>query len=88
MTFLWRAMGKPAPENARNPFADVKAEQYYTDAVLWAVEKGITKGTSETRFSPDSTCTRAQIVTFLYRACKDDWERFQAGPCEEHYKNA
>ena len=50
------------------PFADVKADSYYYDAVLWAVENGITKGTSDTTFSPDDTCTRAQIVTFLWRA--------------------
>ena len=51
-----------------NPFTDVPVDQYYYKAVLWAVEKGITKGTSADKFSPDSTCTRAQIVTFLYRA--------------------
>lgn len=51
------------------PFTDVPADSYYYDAVLWAVENGITKGTSSTTFSPDDTCTRAQIVTFLWR-CK------------------
>ena len=49
------------------PFTDVKAGSYYYDAVLWAVENGITKGTSDTMFSPDATCSRAQIVTFLWR---------------------
>ncbi|MBR4132808.1 MAG: S-layer homology domain-containing protein, partial [Oscillospiraceae bacterium] len=68
VTFLWRYSGQPEPEKADNPFADVPAGEYYYKPVLWAVEKGITKGTSETKFSPDSTCTRAQIVTFLYRA--------------------
>ena len=68
VTFLWRFSGKPAPKTAVNPFADVQEGQYYCDAVLWAVEQGITKGTGDTRFSPDSTCTRAQIVTFLCRA--------------------
>ena len=68
VTFLWRAAGSPAAKSAVMPFTDVKAGSYYYDAVLWAVEKGITKGTSDTMFSPDATCTRAQIVTFLYRA--------------------
>ena len=72
VTFLWRAAGKPEPTSTTNPFEDVAADQYYYKAVLWAVEKGITKGTSETKFSPDSTCTRAQIVTFLYRAMETD----------------
>ena len=68
VTFLWRAAGSPAPKSDVNPFTDVKAGSYYYDAVLWAVENGITKGTSDTMFSPDATCTRAQIVTFLWRA--------------------
>lgn len=67
-TFLWRAKGEPAPENETNPFADVEGTAYYYKAVLWAVEKGITTGTGKGKFSPDSTCTRGQIVTFLYRA--------------------
>lgn len=66
VTFLWRAAGKPETTTA-NPFADVTADAYYYDAVLWAVQKGITQGTSAESFSPDSSCTRAQIVTFLYR---------------------
>lgn len=68
VTFLWRAAGKPAPKGNSNPFTDVKSGQYYSDAVLWAVEQGITNGTSATTFSPDAVCTRAQIVTFLWRA--------------------
>ena len=68
VTFLWRAAGSPAPKSDVNPFTDVKAGSYYYDAVLWAVENGITKGTSATTFSPDVTCSRAQIVTFLWRA--------------------
>ena len=68
VTFLWRAAGSPAPKTKVMPFADVKAGSYYYDAVLWAVEQGITKGSSETMFSPNATCTRAQIVTFLWRA--------------------
>jgi len=67
VTFLWRCAGKPKAENAKNPFVDVKADSYYYDAVLWAVEQGITGGTSATTFSPDNNCTRAQVVTFLYR---------------------
>ena len=68
VTFLWRTAGKSDPESSTNPFIDVPADQYYYKPVLWAVEKGITTGTSANKFSPNSTCTRGQIVTFLYRA--------------------
>lgn len=68
VTFLWRAAGCPAPALAENPFADVKPTDYCYDAVLWAVQTGVAKGTSRTTFSPDAPCTRGQIVTFLYRA--------------------
>ena len=67
VTFLWRAAGSPAPTSTAMPFTDVPAGSYYYSAVLWAIENGITKGTSDTTFSPDADCTRAQIVTFLYR---------------------
>ena len=67
VTFLWRAAGSPKAGNTKNPFTDVKADAYYYDAVLWAVEKGVTSGTSATTFSPDATVTRGQTVTFLYR---------------------
>ena len=70
VTFLWRAAGSPSPKSGAMPFGDVAADAYYHDAVLWAVENGITKGTSDTTFSPDVKCTRAQIVTFLWRAQK------------------
>ena len=70
VTFLWRAAGSPAAKSAVMPFTDVKAGSYYYDAVLWAVENGITKGTSDTMFTPDATCSRAQIVTFLWRSQK------------------
>ena len=70
VTFLWRAAGSPEPETRAMPFADVPAGSYYYDAVLWAVENGITKGTSETMFSPNMTCSRAQIVAFLWRSEK------------------
>ena len=70
VTFLWRAAGSPAPRSRTMPFTDVPVGSYYYDAVLWAVENGITKGTSDTRFSPNATCTRAQIVAFLWRSEK------------------
>lgn len=68
VTFLWRAAGCPQPTSKSNPFADVRADDYFYDAVLWAVEHGITNGTSAKTFSPDATVTRAQVVTFLWRA--------------------
>ena len=67
VTFLWRAAGSPAPKNMSS-FADVPADAFYAKAVAWAVENGITGGTGDGKFSPDATCTRAQSVTFLYRA--------------------
>ena len=70
ITFLWRSAGRPAPKSASMPFTDVPKGSYYETAVLWAVENGITKGTSDTTFSPDATCSRAQIVTFLWRSQK------------------
>ena len=68
VTFLWRAAGSPAPKNVKNPFADVAAGSWYTDAVLWAVENGITNGLTATTFGPTAVCNRAQVVTFLHRA--------------------
>lgn len=68
VTFLWRALDCPEPEDTTNPFKDVKPGSYYYDAVLWAVEKGITKGKDKTHFAPSSVCTREQVVTFLWRA--------------------
>ena len=70
VTFLWRAAGSPAPKSSVNPFTDVKESAYYYEAVLWAAENGITGGTAATTFSPNATCTRAQIVTFLWRSQK------------------
>ena len=70
VTFLWRIAGSPAPRLRTMPFTDVPAGSYYYDAVLWAVENGITEGTSDTTFSPNMTCTRAQIVAFLWRSEK------------------
>ena len=75
MTFLWRAMGEPAPTAAENPFMDLTAD-WYKAPVAWAVEQNVTKGTSETTFSPEDTLTTAHIVTFLYRAMhpgQDGW---------------
>ena len=68
VTFLWRTAASPKPQAMDNPFTDVAAGAYYYEAVLWAVENGITTGTSATTFSPDAPCTRAQVVTFLHRA--------------------
>ena len=70
VTFLWRTAGSPEPETRTMPFTDVPVGSYYYDAVLWAVENGITKGTSDTTFSPNMTCSRAQIVAFLWRSEK------------------
>ena len=66
VTFLWRAAGSPEPVSTTNPSTDVPANSYYKTAVLWAVENGITAGTGANKFSPNATCTRAQIVTFLW----------------------
>ena len=69
VTFQWRAAGAPAAEGT-NAFADVSASAFYAPAVQWAVNAGVTTGTSDTTFSPNSNCLRAQIVSFLYRAAK------------------
>ena len=68
VTFLWRAAGSPAPKSTANPFKDINKNDYYYSAILWAVENGITSGTSTDTFSPTATVTRGQTVTFLYRA--------------------
>ena len=67
VTFLWRAAGEPEPASGENPFTDVKESDYFFKPVLWAVEQGITNGTGAATFSPDAACSRAQIVTFLWR---------------------
>lgn len=73
VTFLWRMSGSPkAAEGTANPFSDVQSSSYYYDAVLWAVDKGIVKGVSETSFAPDASCTRQECVTFFMRASGDD----------------
>ena len=92
VTFLWRAAGSPAPRSSENPFTDVQAGRFYTQAVLWAVEQGITKGTSASTFSPDADCTRAQIVTFLWRAqgapAAGTGNPFADVPANTYYTNA
>ena len=72
VTFLWRAAGCPVPVTKTNPFTDVKQQDYFYYAVLWAVENGITTGTSATTFSPEESCTRAQVATFLWRHSKEN----------------
>jgi len=73
VTFLWRANGKPKASNTTNPFVDVAQGEYYYDAVLWAVEEGITSGTSENTFEPETTVTREMFVTFLWRCEGEQW---------------
>lgn len=70
VTFLWKAYGSPEPATTVNPFIDVPASEYFCKPVLWAVENGITAGTSANTFSPNDTCTRGQAMTFLYKAAK------------------
>ena len=67
ITFLWKAMGSPEPLRSSNPFADVPEDAYYTKAVLWAAEQNIASGPSESTFSPDAPCARAQVMTFLWK---------------------
>ena len=92
VTFLWRAAGSPVPQSHAMPFTDVAEGSYYHDAVLWAVENGITKGTSDTTFTPNATCTRAQIVTFLWRSQKspasDSVNPFTDVAADAYYANA
>ena len=91
VTFLWRTLGGEKA-TARNPFSDVSTSDYYYDAVLWAVKNGVTVGTDETHFSPEETCTRAQVVTFLWRALSGEqiWANMRFGDVsrDEYYFNA
>ena len=90
VTFLWRAAGSPEPKNASS-FSDVPASAYYARSVAWAVENGITTGTGNGGFSPDATCTRAQSVTFLYRALSARAEgtaEFRDVPKNAYYADA
>jgi hypothetical protein len=68
VTFLWRAAASPAPADSQTDFADISPEDYYYNAVLWAVEQGITSGISDTAFGPNAVCTRGQALTFLWKA--------------------
>ena len=92
VTLLWRAAGSPAPKGSAVPFTDVPAGSYYADAVRWAVENGITTGTGPTTFSPDDACTRAQLVTLLWRYAKspaaDGGDRFADVPAGIYYEGA
>ena len=90
VTFLWRAAGSPEPK-AMSSFADVSTDAYYAKAVAWAVENGITTGTGDGKFSPDATCTRAQSVTFLFRAIGklvDSKAEFSDVLADSYYANA
>ena len=90
VTFLWRAAGSPEPKSMSS-FSDVSADSYYAKAVAWAVENGITTGTGDGKFSPDATCTRAQSVTFLFRAIGklvDSKAEFSDVLTESYYANA
>jgi lactocepin len=83
VTFLWRANGEPKADNAVNPFVDVAEDDYYYNAVLWAVEKGITNGTDETHFSPDDVCQREHIITFVWRF----WDKPEAKGTDNPFKD-
>ena len=90
VTFLWRAAGSPEPKSMSS-FSDVSADSYYAKAVAWAVENGITTGTGDGKFSPDATCTRAQSVTFLFRAIGklvDSKAEFSDVLADSYYANA
>lgn len=91
-TFLWRAVGCPEPRITENPFDDVAEADYFHKAVLWAVERGVISGISETNFSPYTVCSEAQIITFLWRAlnCPDASGRSElaAGLGEHYYTDA
>ena len=92
-TFLWRAAGSPEPVSSTNPFADIPADAYYAKAVQWAYEKGITGGTSGTTFSPDQTCTRGQMATFLWRNAGSQTpvsnaNQFADVPADKYYATA
>ena len=80
VTFLWRAYGSQEPTDTECGFTDLEQDAWYRDAVLWAVEKGITGGTSETTFSPNQVCNRAEIVTFLWRAAGSPTSELQSCP--------
>ena len=88
VTFLWRSQGSPKAAGAENPFTDVSKDAYYYDAVLWAVEQGITNGTSATTFSPDATVTRGQTAAFLWRVAKQPQVDQTVNPFADVTQNA
>ena len=92
VTFLWRAMGCPEPKNMRSPFTDVREGAYYYKAVLWANENNITNGTGATTFSPEAPCTRAHVVTFLWRTANKPTagssSPFRDVPAGQYYTDA
>ncbi len=92
VTFLWRASGSPEPTKTENPFTDVKSDAYYYKAVLWALEKGITSGTSATTFAPEAVVSRAQVVTFQWRMAGSPkatgTNNFTDVPADSYYKDA
>ena len=92
VTFLWRAAGSPEPTKTENPFTDVKSDAYYYKAVLWALEKGITSGTSATTFAPEAVVSRAQVVTFQWRMADSakaaGTNNFTDVPADSYYKDA
>ena len=91
VTFLWRAAGSPEPEGTAAGMTDVAAGSYYEKAVAWAIENGITTGTADGLFAPDATCTRAQGMTFLFRASKasaDDAPAFSDVAADAYYAEA
>jgi len=92
VTFLWRAAGSPVPKSRNHPFTDVSPDAYYYDAVLWAVERGITSGVTETTFDPDAAVTRGQVAVFLYRNAGSPTVKgensFPDVPNDTYYANA
>ena len=92
VTFLWRAAGSPEPTKTENPFTDVKSDAYYYKAVLWALEKGITSGTSATTFASENVVSRAQVVTFQWRMADSakaaGTNNFTDVPADSYYKDA
>ena len=88
VTMIWRAVSSPEPKATNNPFTDVKGDQYYYKAVLWAYENNVTTGTASYLFSPNDPCTRAQIVTFMYNAVGKPWAGFGGNSFRDVPSNA
>ena len=92
VTFLWRAAGSPEPSSTESPFTDLAPDAYYYKAVLWAAERDITMGTTESTFSPDKTVSRSQFITLLYRtfggAERVEQQPFEDVPADAYYRDA